>query len=191
MMTLRRLGVNEIRSLHAEHMKRDFPPSELKGVNSILNLLEKGEYDVLAAEVDGSFAAYALVYRPAGSRVILLDYLAVVPQARGRGIGLELLAALKQHYADEADCIMVECERPKAAPDEAEARRRIRFYERAGAQMTPVRIWLFDVEYSILALPCENTPAAIQADWASLMMNLYRKMLPEELFIRNVRLIRG
>lgn len=191
MLILRNLDEGQIHRLHEEHMSRDFPPSELKGVNAILNLWSRGEYDVLAADLNGVFAAYALVYRPSGSRMMLLDYLAVLPQARGQGLGKTLLAALQNHYAREADCLMVECERPKAAPDEQEARRRIRFYQQAGAQLTPVRIWLFDVEYSILALPCAGAQISDEMNWAELMLGLYRRMLPAPLFEQNVRLIRG
>ena len=81
-----------------------------------------------------------------------------------------LLAQLRAHYADAADVLLIECERPKAAPDETLARERIRFYTQAGAQLTSVRIWLFDVEYSILVLPCgERIPAC---DWAEQMLSL-------------------
>jgi len=191
MLTLRALDEAQIRSLHKNQMHRDFPPSELKGVASILSLCARGEYDVLAADRDGNFAAYALVYRPQNGRVLLLDYLAVEPELRGRGLGKQLLCALRMYYADVADCLMIECERPKAAPDEAEARHRIRFYQHGGAVLTSVRIWLFDVEYSILVMPCEGYAMTDARDWAQVMLGMYRQMLPEALFNQNVRLIRG
>ena len=190
-MKLRVMDAGQIRRLHAFQMHRDFPPSELKGLASILSLREKGEYDVLAAELDGQFIGYALVYRPKKGRVFLLDYLAVEPELRNRGYGHQLLETLKVWYAKRADCLMIECERPKAAPDEEEARRRIRFYQRADAFLTSVRIWLFGVEYSILVMPCSGCDAGIEANWADEMLGLYGQMLPSELFARNVRLIRG
>ena len=70
------------------------------------------------------------------------------------------------------------------------ARRRIRFYERAGAKMTPVRIELFGVEYSILVLACAEGAQMCQ-DWAQQMLCVYRQMLPPHLFERNVHLIRA
>ena len=85
---------------------------------------------------------------------------------------------------------MIECERPKAAPDEEEARRRIRFYQDADAVLTSVRIWLFDVEYSILVMPTAGSHISSDKSWAREMLDLYRQMLPDELFVRNVRLIR-
>lgn len=133
--------------------------------------------------------AYALCYHPKGERIILLDYLAVEVELRGRGIGTMLLDALRAYYADCADTMMIECERPKSAPDERMARRRIRFYTQAGAQLTNVRIWLFEVEYSVLVLPCGQE--TVVRDWAQQMLSMYRQMLSPSVYVRNVRLIRG
>ena len=74
---------------------------------------------------------------------------------------------------------------------QAQARRRIRFYEHAGAQMTNVRVWLFEVEYSILVLPCGGDGMLAQQDWAGEILGLYRQMLTPQAYARNVRLIRG
>lgn len=189
MLILKTMDETQIRHLHRFQMHRDFPPSELKTLDAILSLMRAGVYDALGAYQDGQLVGYALMFRPAGERIALLDYLAIEPQMRGRGVGTELLACLQKHYAESLAALMIECERPKAAPDEAEARARIRFYTQAGAQMTSVRIWLFAVEYSILVLPCAQ--AVPDTDWAKQMLSLYRQMLPEELYERNVRLLRA
>ena len=189
MLQLRLLDEAQIRRLYDQKMKRDFPPSELKRLSSILGMVDQGVYDVLGAFREERLVAYALLYRDAASRAVLLDYLAVDEPLRGQGIGSALLAQLKAHYADTSDVLLIECERPKTAPDEDGARKRIHFYTKAGAHLTQVRIWLFDVEYSILVLPCaERVP---ERDWAKQMLMLYRQMLPQELFEKNVRLIRG
>lgn len=189
MLTLRDLGDAQTRLLYEHQMRRDFPPSELKPLSSIFAMRARGEYDVLGAFEDGVLAAYALVYRPIQGRIHLLDYFAVEPALRGRGKGTALLQLLRRHYRQSADALMIECERPKAAPDEAGARKRIRFYTQADAQLTPVRIWLFEVEYSILVLPCgEEMP---RGDWVGQMLGLYRQMLAPEAYARNVRLIRA
>lgn len=191
MLTLRLLNEDEIRSLYTFHMTRDFPPSELKGLLTILNLCERGEYDVIEARENGRFVAYALVYTPHGGRVFLLDYLAVEPDIRCQGYGHRLLESLKAYYADKADCLMIECERPKSSPDVEEARRRIRFYQHADAVLTNVRIWLFDVEYSILVMPCQGYAVSDNQNWAQEILGLYRQMIPQPLYERNVRLLRA
>lgn len=189
MMKLMLMNEEQISQLYHERMKADFPPSELKHLSAILRMCRMGRYEVLAAYEDGEFAAYALLYCPKDETAALLDYLAVMPHLRGKGIGTRLIQTLRQYYKTRYAVLMIECERPKAAPDEEEARKRIRFYTKAGAELTNVRIWLFDVEYSILVLSC--TSASHTREWAELMLSMYRQMLPEELYLNKVRLIRS
>ena len=191
MLKLRIMQEAEIRILYQFQMTRDFPPSELKHLSSILDLCNRGEYDVIEARENGRFIAYALVYKPKNGRILLLDYLAVEPEIRCRGYGHQLLEALKVYYAKAADCLMIECERPKASPDMEEARRRIRFYQRAEAVLTNVRVWLFDVEYSILVMPCVGYEVPQNKNWAQEILDMYQMMLPKELYDRNVRLLRA
>ena len=191
MLTLRPLSDAQTRLLYGHQMRRDFPESELKPLASILQMKHAGVYDVLGAHDGGTMVAYALVYRPAQGRVLLLDYLAVEPEVRGRGTGAALLGALRAYYAAAADVLLIECERPKAAPDERQARGRIRFYERCGAHLTSARVWLFEVEYSIMALPCADAVPTAGRDWAKEILSLYRQMLEPEAYARNVRLIRA
>ncbi|MBQ7887752.1 MAG: GNAT family N-acetyltransferase [Clostridia bacterium] len=189
MLELLIMNEAQISLLYKQSMTRDFPPSELKSLSAILSMHRKGLYDVLGAYQDDQLVGYALLYCPQGKRLALLDYLAVEPQYRSQGVGSMLLMQLRSHYAANADALLIECERPKSAPDELEARKRIRFYTQAGAVLTSVRIWLFDVEYSILVLPCDGQMP--ECDWAGQMLELYRQMLPQELYDRNVRLIRA
>lgn len=189
MMTLKPMSDAQTHLLYANQMRRDFPPNELKTLSAILKMKHEGTYDVIGAYVDDVFAGYALCYHPKDERIVLLDYLAVEADMRGRGIGTMLLDALRAYYADGADTMMIECERPKSAPDEQMARKRIRFYTQAGAQLTNVRIWLFEVEYSILVLPCGQE--TVVRDWAQQMLSMYRQMLTPSVYTRYVRLIRG
>ena len=190
MLQLVSLNDEQTGMLYEEKMRRDFPPSELKRLSSILSMRNSGVYDVLGAYIGEVLVAYALLYKDASARVALLDYLAVDEAYRRRGIGSELLSMLRTYYALTSDVLLIECERPKTAPDEDGARSRIRFYTRAGAELTSVRIWLFDVEYSILVLPCKAC-APDSRNWAEQMLGLYRQMLPADLYEKNVRLLRG
>lgn len=189
MLNLRAMNEAEIAELYESSMRRDFPPSELKSLSAILNMLRRDSYDVLGAYEENLLLAYALMYRPKAGRIALIDYLAVEPDSRNRGVGSMLLRQLREYYRESTDVLMIECERPKAAPDEAEARKRIRFYSQSGAKLTSARILLFGVEYSIMALPC--TESLVEYEWAEMMLELYRQMLPKDLYDQNVHLIRS
>ena len=75
MLTLRPLTDTQTRLLYGHQMRRDFPESELKPLDSVLRMKRAGVYDVLGAHDGGTMIAYALVYRPRQGRVLLLDYL--------------------------------------------------------------------------------------------------------------------
>ena len=82
---------------------------------------------------------------------------------------------------------MLECESLETAADEKERRlrrRRIRFYERNGCVLTGVKARVFGVEFDILYLPLMER----QVDGARELEGLYRKMLPDEIYKKQVRI---
>ena len=108
-MELRKLNRQQICDLYEFSLRCDFPPSELKSLSAILNMYERGRYDVLGAYEQDTLVAYALLYRPENEREILLDYLAVLPQYRGQHIGTMLLTQLRSYYAPVCDVLIIEC----------------------------------------------------------------------------------
>ncbi len=168
-MELKQLTLAEGERFYAAHLKRDFPPSELKPWAMMSAAARVGQYDLLAALDHGVMVGYAWQFRP-DTGAILIDYLAVLPQYRGQGVGTRLLAALRQYYGETGRGVLLESEYPPEAPDLEEAKRRLAFYARAGLEDTGVQTRLFGVRFQILALlPVENPVAAIE--------NIYGDML--------------
>jgi hypothetical protein len=80
----------------------------------------------------------------ADHRVLLLAYLAVARESRGAGAGTRLVrSVLPSWYADVPDAlVLAEVDDPGAwpeHPDLADPRARLRFYDRHGAQLLPMR----------------------------------------------------
>lgn len=173
-LALRAMGEEELRAVYRVCMRRDFPKSELKPLRAILRMRREGVYDALGAYDQGERVAYALIYRGQDSRAALLDYFAVEPAWRGHGAGGDCIALLRAHYAGTRDALLIECELPEAAPDEAQASARLRFYERTGARLTDLAATLFGVEFRILCLPCRD---GAQVDCERELDALYRQML--------------
>ena len=74
MLTLSILNEEQTCCLYEERMRKDFPPSELKHLSSILTMVKKGVYDVIGAyNEQGYLTAYALLYAPADEGAVLLD----------------------------------------------------------------------------------------------------------------------
>ena len=87
---------NEMERIHVREMHRDFPPGELKGVDVMERLRADGCYWPYACYDDaGQLLAYAFLCGLPGEPNVLLDYYAVLPAMRCRGLGAELLARLR------------------------------------------------------------------------------------------------
>lgn len=173
MMTLRALSQEQIEAVYRERMLLDFPKEELKPLQMIIRLYRKEVYDAFGAFDGDELVAYALAFRRKDGHAMLLDYLAVTPDKRGRGIGEEFLTLLAAHYGRTHDAMIIECEEPDTAPDSQQAAARLRFYERAGARMTDLRATLFGVMFVILYLPLSGN----RVDCAEELTALYKAML--------------
>lgn len=168
------LAKDEIEALYHSHMRRDFPPAELKPLKRIHSMFADGRYEVVAQKTGERVLAYACLYR--GSAPALLDYYAVAEGHRGRGAGTAFLRELLlSHYAQHG--VMAELEAPAKAVDAADhalRMRRVQFYERLGFQSTGTSATIFGVTYDIY-----NYGAALpNAD--RVLYNVYRYFVPEE-----------
>ena len=111
--------------------------------------------------------------------MLLLDYFAVTPELRGRGVGSAFLAALDAVLGGV--CILGEVEMPDRhdAGLNAMRLRRIAFYERAGFSLTGAACRLYGVRYAIIArrLPAGLTAAGLRG----LLREVYRGLVPAPL----------
>ena len=82
-MILKLQSLEEGRELFYRDMQRDFPENEIKPWDVIENMVLAGEYDLLSAWEEDKMVGYAWMFVPEGES-ILLDYLAVLPEYRGR-----------------------------------------------------------------------------------------------------------
>ena len=123
--------------------------------------------------------AYALQVIRNGGKSVLLDYLAVIPKHRDRGIGSSVLKLLCEHYRGKAEYIVIESEHPAEAPDKNAALRRLDFYKRAGGILTETQVRLFDVLFLIFILPCSDKLSASPSDE---LEKIYRTTVPPELY---------
>ena len=109
---------NEMERIHVREMHRDFPPGELKGVDVMERLRADGCYWPYACyDEAGRLLAYAFLCGLPGEPNVLLDYYAVLPAVRCRGLGAELLARLRGVCAGRWQGILIEAEDPAEAPD--------------------------------------------------------------------------
>lgn len=180
-MTIQKLEIPQLEKLYHAHMEKDFVPQELRPWHSVKHLTEQGCYDTFACREEGQLVAYAAFARCEAG--VLLDYFAVVPQLRGKGVGSRFFRELKGVFPQfEAPCILIEVESLESAcsPEEREVRRRrIQFYQRCGCEETPIFAHLFGVEYQIMTFPLEEGPSPSLEELEATLLRLYQVIIPQ------------
>ncbi len=185
MITKRLTDFSQVETLYMTRLKEDFPPDELKPLETMRHSWEKDAYDCYGLFDGGEILGYAFFVRR--ERDLLLDYFAIAKERRDLGLGSLFLRQLSGHIRG-ADCAVCEVQDPDKA-ESAEERigreRRLRFYLRSGFRKTELTSVLFGVDYRILELPGTGAHTAEQLREA--YTELYRSTLTEELFLTQFR----
>ncbi|MEG1180882.1 MAG: GNAT family N-acetyltransferase [Oscillospiraceae bacterium] len=185
-MIYRKLKLSEIISVHKKHMRKDFRREEIKPLIAVIFLVLFGRSECIGAFENGVLASYAIIVKSKSCPYILLDYLAVVGDRRGEGIGGKMLDHLQKRFGG----IIIEVENPDFAANasaQTTMERRIAFYIKNGFVMTDVLCNLFTVEMNIMmygpALCSDEVLFALDSLYSAMFTKSIRK---KHVFLRKV-----
>lgn len=186
MIQLKHLDSQLLTSIYHTHMTNDFPQNELKPLQTMLNLMDKGVYLTYGLYDHNELKAYALFVNIPNTSYLLLDYFAVCQTYRSSGYGTLFLNELK-HYCKNHIGIIIEIESLHSALDQADydiRYKRQSFYESNGFQNTELICRLFDVDYTIYFLPLDATwtNSSIYEE----LKKIYKYLLPSKLYKEKV-----
>jgi GNAT superfamily N-acetyltransferase len=151
---------NAVRSIFEEA----FPPWEREPFDDLVGRAAAGVATPVILVDSGQPVALAVTSRLGSARWSYLEYFAVAADRRDHGLGGQLWRAMARDLAvrDQPGRVVLEVEDPaevpEGSPEIRQRERRIRFYERQGARLLPVRDYhvprLDDVagSYSMLLL---------------------------------------
>ena len=182
-MEIKKLTAEDISAVYDVYMKKDFPPNELKPLSIFLETMEENIAGGFGYYDGDKLTAYAFFAWAEGGRFVLLDYLAVKREERGRGIGGDFLGRLAREMPFEG--MLIEIEDPMFAKDAEqlkERRRRAEFYLACGAESTGLRTKLLDVNYEVLYLGMAR--AGLRGVCASELRKIYMRMVGPELYAK-------
>lgn len=188
-LVLRELDDKQLEALFESHMRRDFPDNELKPLWRLYELKERGIYRTTALYTGEKLCAYAMFSSAPDCPCLLLDYFAVDPALRGKGIGTRALKVIAEWAKDKTQGILIEAENPDFARTLEERRTRIRrldFYRHCGAKLTGYKLWLYFVDYRVFYLAADGvqrTDAYLQKAQAQ----IYRAQFTQQVYDTRVR----
>lgn len=190
---IKRLDYEEISFIYRNYLVCDFPQDEVKPLSNIEKMYQTETYMAYGfffgqEGVGKTLAGYAFCSKHLDGTMLLLDYFAILKQFRSQGIGGDFLATLKNELSDIKG-ILIETEDIAYASNEKEKQireRRDAFYERNGVQKVSIHSCVFDVHYQIWQLPIKE---AMDSQTCFLeLKEIYKNMVPEELYIKNVNI---
>ncbi len=174
---VKKLSLPELKEIFQDHIKADFPFFKRFPWFTLERAWERGEYSAYGYYEGKHLLAYATFSRRGGDPYVLMDFLAVVPELRGQGIGSAFLEELWDTVpADEGIFIEAErVDRKKDDEEQIERRKRIDFYEDNGAIETGVSCHLFGVDYELLYLPADRARKK-QEEFFDAVCSMYREI---------------
>lgn len=131
--------------------RKAFPASERKPFSIIYSMHRKGKTDLWRIRRGNRFAGFASTVN--GENLILLDYLAVAPKFRGKGIGTAALTLFLSKYPGQG--VFVEIEDTAFPGPDADTRlRRKAFYQNCGMEDLHTHAEVFGVNMELLGRNC-------------------------------------
>ena len=183
-MKLKLLKGGEITSIYQERLVHDFIKDELKNLPVILKAVEDGIYECLGLFDDSEIIGYTFLVKQGMD--YLVDYLAVYPKYRCKGIGSEIISLLRE-YMSGAGLIILEVEDPAYTNDRGLKElqtRRIGFYERNGCADTGLRVRCFGVPFIILVL--ENSSIKSKEKLWEIYRSFYSAVFSRDIVEKNI-----
>ena len=138
--------------------KESFPRNERKPFFLILKKRKQGYADIISIKAadksaeDERILGEAIIVK--NGDIALLDYFAISPDFRGRGIGSQALKLLQKRYGNCRFILEIESTF-HPAPDAEQRTNRKNFYLRGGMGCMDYLISLFGVEMEIMTYGCE------------------------------------
>ena len=179
MKLIKKLEIEELKTVYKKYIRNDFPRSERRPFSSMEKLTREERYASYGYFDGDRLTAYACYILTGDSQFALLDYFAVIPELRDCGIGSSFLKALREHVPVGVGAF-AEAESPADAKSDTEKtlrERRIRFYVTNGAVLTDMKCLLFGVNYDILFLAAGDlkpAPEQLQNGLENLYREIYR-----------------
>ena len=154
-ISLSRLRPDQIET-YSTLYEASFPPSERKDLDYMLSGPNAQAYDVLVISTPDHAVAGMVILVTHGD-LCMLDYFAISPDLRGRGIGTAVLPLIKEvcrgRFFLEIETPAPDCDPRDACENQEQRVRRKAFYLSAGLVETGVHAFIYGNDMELLSDP--------------------------------------
>lgn len=144
-MTIELMNKEQLRDIYETRLLGVFPDEEVKPLNSMYNMIARGNYEPLLIYENDEPVGYVLMTIVPGSPYLLLDYLSVFEEKRNQKVGSRILSLIKEYYSGKY--IFIESENPDYQDDASIPLSRLEFYKRNGCKDSCVLSEIWGVHY--------------------------------------------
>jgi GNAT superfamily N-acetyltransferase len=123
-----------------------FPANERQTLETLKIRLKEDKEVLFAAKINHEVVGIGFLFDLLGSDFLLLDYLAVKQNHRGKQIGERLFEFLKSYSKSQNKHLLMEVDDPEYGENRPSKLKRVAFYQKNGA------LWLKNVKYILPAL---------------------------------------
>ena len=148
---LKNIDFNEFEKDVYKHYDEIFPEDEKKPLDMLQNSYENNYEKFTKIMYKNEFVGFILTTKTKKDGFAILDYYAILPKYRNKGIGTKTLEKYLKEEKDNSKGIFVEVEKVGLGKDENENKireKRKNFYDKLGFKKLNYDFILFDVTYS-------------------------------------------
>lgn len=183
------IGIDEFKEVLYSYYLEIFPREERKPLELIKSTYNKGYSRIIKIINNETITGFMILNRVKNNSYAILDYLAILPQYRNRGIGTSALKLLIEQERKN-NGIFVEIEKVGLGKDKEENEfrsKRKKFYEELGFKKLKFDLILFDVVY----MPYIYSNIDIEEDYIiNEIWNIYELICGKERINKNCKIIK-
>lgn len=180
-MNVKQLTLEQVRQIYDDFFPEAFPADEIRPWGNLKGHWDNGQYECYGYfDEQDALCSYAFFFR--SEKILLLDYLASVPQKRSGGLGGAFLKELCKHLVQNV--MLAEVEAPISGEKEVDDLRcrRISFYERNGLVQENIMSCVCGVTYRLMSTGFSGMDDELHAE----VEQMYLDLLGQELFQEHV-----
>ncbi|MDF2987764.1 MAG: hypothetical protein K0R50_3274 [Eubacterium sp.] len=180
--TVRTLELNELVDIY-NRITQDFAEGEYPPFDKLYYQLENKIQKGWVLVCDGVDVAYSICAEGEENNCVLISFIAVYREYRGKGFGTAFIEKLANWYSD-SNGIIVEVEKVEDAGDDEDRRtreKRIEFYKKSGFRLvTGISYSIWHVPMHLMVLPCKAPLEKINEDIGNIIYDIYFALLGKQ-----------